>query len=62
MFSLRLTEYPTAVPHAIGKRIAAAGLEKSTAGSVREGMKVVMFAFALRLKGRVSEGGSDVYE
>lgn len=30
------------MPRAIGKRIAAAGLAKTAAGSVREGMKVVM--------------------
>lgn len=39
---LRRTENPTAVPNATGKRIAAAGLEKTAAGSVIEGMKVVM--------------------
>lgn len=41
---LRETEKPTAVPRAMGKRIAAAGLWNRTAGSVREGIKVVMVA------------------
>lgn len=40
--SLRLTENPTAVPKAIGKRMDAAGLANSAAGSVRDGMKVVI--------------------
>ena len=35
---------PTAVPRAIGKRMEAAGLAKMAAGSVRDGMKVVIFA------------------
>jgi len=41
---LRETVKPTAVPRAIGKRIDAAGLAKIAAGSVRDGMKVVIFA------------------
>ncbi len=35
---LRLTENPTAVPRAIGRRIEAAGFWKTIAGSVMEGM------------------------
>jgi len=37
-------EKPTAVPRAIGRRIEAAGLANTAAGSVREGMKVVIFS------------------
>jgi hypothetical protein len=36
--SLRLIEKPTAVPQATGRSIAAAGLEKRNAGSVRDEM------------------------
>jgi hypothetical protein len=39
---VRWTENPTAVPRAMGKRIEAAGLAKTAAGSVRDGMKVVI--------------------
>jgi len=45
MMNLRLQEKPTAVPNAIGSRIAAAGLLNTAAGSVMEGMKVVIVAF-----------------
>lgn len=41
---LRLVAYPTAVPRAMGSKMEAAGLAKTAAGSVREGMKVVIFA------------------
>lgn len=44
----RLVEYPTAVPKAIGRRIEAAGLAKTAAGSVREGMNVVIVAVDCR--------------
>jgi hypothetical protein len=44
---IRLQEYPTAVPRAIGRRIAAAGLLNAAAGRVRDGMKVVILV-ALR--------------
>lgn len=46
--SLRETLKPTAVPRAIGRRIDAAGLAKTAAGIVREGMKVVMVAVLVR--------------
>ena len=42
--NVRLTANPTAVPKAIGNTMEAAGLAKMAAGSVREGMKVVMMA------------------
>lgn len=42
---LRRTANPTAVPRATGNRIDAAGFAKIAAGSVREGMKVVMVGF-----------------
>ena len=41
---LRRTENPTAVPTAIGNRMDAAGLANSAAGSVMDGMKVVIVA------------------
>jgi hypothetical protein len=34
---------PTAVPRAMGRRMEYAGLAKTAAGRVREGMKVVIF-------------------
>jgi hypothetical protein len=37
-------ENPTAVPRAMGRRMEAAGLAKTDAGSVRDGMKVVIVA------------------
>jgi hypothetical protein len=40
---LRLQEYPTAVPSAIGNNTEVAGLAKIAAGIVIEGMKVVIF-------------------
>ena len=49
---LRLQEYPTAVPTAIGVKMEAAGLANKPAGSVMEGMKVVMLsAISLMLAG-----------
>lgn len=45
--NIRLTEKPTAVPRAMGKRMDAAGLANRAAGSVREGMKVVIVAVLL---------------
>lgn len=41
---LRETLNPTAVPNAIGSRIEAAGLAKTAAGMVMEGIKVVIVA------------------
>jgi hypothetical protein len=41
-FCLRLIERPTAVPNAIGMRIAMAGSEKSFAGRVRCGIYEVI--------------------
>ncbi len=41
---IRLAENPIAVPRATGNRIDAAGLANSAAGSVREGMNVVIVA------------------
>lgn len=41
---VRWTLNPTAVPSPMGSNIEIAGLAKTAAGSVREGMKVVMTA------------------
>ncbi len=39
---LRRVVYPTAVPRRTGSRMEAAGLANTAAGSVREGIKVVI--------------------
>lgn len=44
---VRLQAYPIAVPQATGKRIEAAGLAKIAAGSVMEGMKVVILTMLM---------------
>lgn len=41
---LRLQDQPTADPHAIGKRMEAAGFANIAAGSVMDGINVVMLA------------------
>ena len=43
----RRTANPTAVPRATGNRMDAAGFAKRAAGSVREGMKVVMVRLSI---------------
>lgn len=45
-YNLRETLQPTAEPRAIGSMMEAAGLAKTAAGMVREGMKVVIFVEA----------------
>jgi hypothetical protein len=44
VLDIRRTVKPTAVPNAIGSKMDAAGLAKTAAGRVSDGMKLVMFA------------------
>jgi hypothetical protein len=44
VLDIRRTVNPTAVPNAIGSKMDAAGLAKTAAGSVRDGMKLVIVA------------------